>query len=168
MNASRVLALLVIGSVVLLGPLAAKPPVARATPKPSATPAPDATVTDPLAHWLLQQDGGKDAVALSLGEVIHATTGKSVSPFDPANTADAAFLVKLGIVMDRVLPRMNRPDSSAHAAARLGEADEIAARFEDEIRATVQDVAGLSPGDSPCRCQRPCTQLPRPAHRRCR
>ncbi len=50
--------------------------------------------------------------------------------------------------MDRVLPRMNRPDSPAHAAARTAKVDEIAACFEDEIRAVVHGTPGFTPQDS--------------------
>ena len=81
---------------------------------------------DPLARWLVQQNGGKDAIRLSLAEAIHAATGKNVVPIDPANPADAAVIAKLGSVLDRVLPGMNKPESSAHVVSRM---DEVTAFF---------------------------------------
>lgn len=113
----------------LLGFLASL--VAKETHKPAATPPPAPLPSATPAN----------AFALPLGQVIHAATGKNVLPFDAANPADAAFLVKLGAVMDRVLPRMNK------AAARPVDTDEIAARFEEEILAAVHDVPSLSSGE---------------------
>lgn len=150
MNFRRFSALLatgiIAGSVLFLLPLSAKPPAPKEAHKPAAIPTPavtpDDTSIDPLIRWLLEQDGQPRAITLPLGQIIHAATGKRVVPFDAANPADTAFLAKLGAIMDRVLPRQNRPDSTAHAAARLDETDEIAARFEDEIRAAACSDSG--------------------------
>ena len=131
-------------------PLIGKPPASRDTkPVPSPTPAttPNNARVNPTAAWLLAQDGGKDAITLPLGEVLHALTHQPILPFDPANPDDAAFLTKLGGVMDRVLPLMNRPDSPTHAAARAGKVDEIAACFEDEIRSVAHGTPGFTPQD---------------------
>lgn len=159
MNSLRPFVLLAVGTLagsVLFHPLlSAKPPAPKDTHKPAATPTPaaapnnDDAPPDPLARWLLEQDGQPHAIVLSLAQVVHAATGKRVLPFDAANPADAAFLAKLGTIMDRVLPRLNRPDSPAHAAARLDETDEIAARFEDEILAAAHDTAGAFTAEPP-------------------
>ena len=128
----------------LTGTLSAKPPAApEKKTTPAATPAPPAAngSSDPLAHWLLQQDGGRDAISLSLADVLRAATGKNVLPIDPVNPADAAVIAKLGNVMDRVLPGMNKPESAAHA---VGRTDEVAAFFEDALRAFAATVPGWS------------------------
>ena len=104
-------------------------PVSAATPAPSPASSPG-PASDTLARWLLLQNGSKDAIGLSLAEVIRAATGKNVLPVDPANSADAAMIVKIGGVMDRILPGMNRPESPAHVVSRL---DEVTAFFEDAL-----------------------------------
>lgn len=132
--------------------LLGKPPATK-DPRPSSSPtptaAPDNARVNPTAAWLLQQDGGKDAITLPLGEVLHALTHQPILPFDPANPDDAAFLTRLGGVMDHVLPRMNRPDSPARTASRAAKVDEIAACFEDEIRSAAHDTPGFTPQDTP-------------------
>lgn len=140
MKFPRPLALLTAGLISFASaPASAKPPAAS----PSPTAAPDKSTTNPTAAWLLQQDGGKDAIALPLAQVVRAATGKQVVSFDPANPEYASFLKWFGALMDRVLPRINRPDSPAHAAARLAETDEVAARVEDEIRNVMRDFAAF-------------------------
>lgn len=128
-------------SFLLTAAVAAKPPA-----KPAATP--DNDHVNPTAAWLLEQNGGKDAITLPLGEVLHALTHQPILTFDRANPDDASFLAKLGGVMDRVLPRMNRPDSTAHAASRAAKIDEVAASFEEEIRATVRGTPDFTPQDA--------------------
>ena len=132
--------------------LPARPPASPAKksapePTPTATPGPPAA--DALARWLLQQNGGPAAITLPLAQVIHAATGKNVLPIDPGNPVDAAVIAKLGNVMDRLLPGMNKPESPAHVVGRM---DEVTAFFEDALRAFIPTVAGLScpaPADDP-------------------
>ena len=120
--------------------LSAKPPSAPAK-KPAPPPAAAAASPDPVVHWLAQQNGSPEAITLPLADVVHAVTGKSILPVNPANPADAALVAKLGNALDRVLPGMNKPESPAHVVNRT---DEIAAFFEDAIRAFVGTAPGLS------------------------
>ena len=118
-------------------------------PSPIPNAKPDNDHINATAVWLLAQDGHKDAIALPLGEVLHALSHQSILTFDPANPDNAAFLTRLGNMMDRVLPRMNRPDSPAHAASSAEKIDEVAASFEDEIRATVRSTPDFKSQDYP-------------------
>lgn len=135
------------GSCFFLLSLSARPPAAGDGRKPVATPAPAPAPgepgVDPLARWLLQQNGQPDAIALPLGQVVHAATGRQVTPFDPTSPEGVAFSKWFSALMDRVLPQINRPDSPARAAARLAEPDEVAARVEDEIRTVARDFAAF-------------------------
>ena len=135
MNALPMFRRLVAGAI-LCGlanaPLFAKPPK-KPDPSPMPTPALAAAgAPASFVHWLLLQNGGPDAVSLPLADVIQAATGKRVLPIDPGNPADAAVIARIGGVMDRILPGMNKPDSPAHAVGRL---EEVAAFFEDALGA---------------------------------
>ena len=79
--------------------------------------------------------------ASSLADVVLAATGKTVLPIDPANPADAAIIAKIGNVMDRVVPGMNKPESPAHVVSRM---DEVTAFFEDALRAFLGTVPSFS------------------------
>ncbi len=127
--------------------LPAKPPAIlpkKTTPEPAPTPSPapaaDAS-PNPLACWLLQQNGSRSALSLSLADLLRAATGKKILPIDSANADDAAVIAKIGAVLDRVLPGMNKSESPAHV---VGRTDEVAAFFEDALRAFAATVPGLS------------------------
>lgn len=153
MKTSRFLSSLIFGGIVcwcLPLTLTAKPPATPAkksmpepTPTAAATPATTAATATPtpLVRWLLQQNGGRDAISVSLADVFRTATGKTPLPIDPANPADAAVIAKLGNVMDRVLPGMNKPESPAHV---VGRTDEVTAFFEDALRAFLGTVPGFS------------------------
>ena len=150
MKILRFLALVAAGLIPFASaPVAAKPSAkggdkpAPSPPVPAAAPQPD--TANPTARWLLQQNGQDDAITLPLREVIHAATGKNVLPFDPTDPADKAFLARLGGVMDKVLPRINRPDSAPQTISRLYASDEIATQIENEI--TTVYSPGQSAGD---------------------
>ncbi len=122
-------------------PLVAKPPGAttRDNGKPSSPSPTPGSPAEPgagvgLARWLALTPSGADAIALPFAEIVSAATGRRVVPFDAANAADAAALARAGAALDAILPRMNRPDSPAHAAAGM---QAVAARFEDELRGTL-------------------------------
>ena len=114
----------------------ASPPAAEHA---SAPPNPDGSSV--LAHWLLQQDGGAQALVLPLLQVMQAASGKTLSPLDRANPTDAAMVNRLGAALDGVLPSMNKADSSAHTTER---SDEIAAACEDALAAKLGGSAEVS------------------------
>ena len=137
-----------VAAVLVTTLISAKPPAAprKETPGPAPTPA---TAGDPaselaLARWLVQADGMPDPILLPFAQVVRAATGKAVPPFDAANPADAAMLAKISTVLDGLLPRLNRPDSSAHTAALVGDVDVVASCFEDELRTAL----GASPASA--------------------
>ena len=131
--------------------ISAKPPAAPRKEVPGPTPTPPAS-SDPaaalaLARWLVQADGGPDPILLPFAQVVRAASGRNVLAFDAANPADAAALAKIGAALDGLVPRMNRPESTAHAAAVLGDAIVVAGRFEDELR-TALGVAPAPPEEN--------------------
>ncbi len=136
---------LLFSGMVFATPALAKPPVPparKSTPTPPPAAPAGASIADgPLVHWLLQQNGGKDAIAVPLADLVLAVSGRNVLSVDAGNPADAAVVAKLGGVMDRVLPGMNKPESPAHVVGRL---DEVTAFFEDAIRSFAATVPGLS------------------------
>ena len=133
--------------------ISAKPPASARkdspapTPPPAADAPPDPAAEPALARWLVQADAGPDAIVLPFAQVVRAATGKTVLPFAATNPADAAALAKIGAALDLLLPRMNRPDSSAHTAAAAGDATVVAARFEDELRTALGVTS--TPKDEP-------------------
>ena len=147
--------------------ISAKPPAAPRKDAPGPTPSP-AVTADPaaelaLARWLVQADGAPDPILLPFAQVVRAATGKAVPPFDATNPADAAMLAKIGTALDGLLPRLNRPDSSAHATALLGDADVVAACFEDELR-TALGAAAVTAKEPPAGRSYPAFSVTDAAH----
>lgn len=133
----------------------AKPPPAKPAARPAPTP-PAAVEQGPasLLRWLLLQDGGASAAAVSWPELVRAAGGKQVVPLDPANPADAATLAQLGAALDALLPRLNRPDGTLRATPALTTA-EATARVADELRAALATLPGhtvepLTAPGAPC------------------
>ena len=132
------------------GGLHAKP---KGKPAPAADSSPAPLAADGsavLARWLLQQDGGKDALVLPLGDVVHAVSGMNVRPVDPHDPADASLIQTLGGVMDGVLPLMNKPDSPARLAVQPGGVADafeaaLAARFQENADVTLVAAEGSAP-----------------------
>ena len=156
-----------VAAVLAAALISAKPPAAprKETPTPAPTPAAtgDAAAELALARWLVQAGGAPDPILLPFAQVVRAATGKAVSPFDAANPADAAVLAKIGAALDGLLPRLNRPDNSAHAAALVGDADVVAACFEDELR-TALGAASLPAEEPPAGRSYPAFFLADAAH----
>lgn len=73
-----------------------------------------------LIPWLLKEDQSLKSIPFS--DVIAATSGKKILPFDANNADDKRILKKIGAVMNEVLRRMNAPDSNAKHTARINEA----------------------------------------------
>ena len=113
-------------------------PTENAKPSPgSLTPGPQAAVVSvTLARWLLEQDGGKDALLLPISEAIHSISGFFVRQIDPHDPGDARMIQLLGTSMDGVLPAMNKSDSTARAATFP---DAVAATFEAALVAKLKE-----------------------------
>ncbi len=77
-------------------------------------------VVQTLVPWLLQE--GQDLKSIPFSDVIAATSGKKIFPFDPGDADDQRILKKIGGVMDEVLRQMNAPESKVKHTARINEA----------------------------------------------
>lgn len=135
-------------TLALVAPAVAKPPVA-----PKGSPAPTRPVADPAAnqmqaaspgswlHWMLEQDGGPAAVAVTWPEMVQVASGHQAIPFKASDPADAAVATKIGSVLDGLLPKLNRPEGPVRSAKRL---ILVPALVEEELQAALSAVVGLS------------------------
>jgi hypothetical protein len=142
-----------------IAPLAAKPPPRKETPSPTPPPLTSQAAGEDetemaLARWLVQSDASPAGVRIGFSQLVLAATGRRVLPFEPTKPAMAAMLAKIGAALDTLLPRLNQPESSAHAAASLGDDAAVVARIDEELRnalgtATPEPAAAASPGAYP-------------------
>lgn len=90
------------------------------------------TPVETLIPRLLENNAGLQDVAFS--EVIRATSGKRVIPFDRADADDARILAGIGAAMDAVLSAMNAPGGPLAKVTRINEASSY---FEDAMQAAL-------------------------------
>ncbi len=95
---------------------------------------PDSAV---LIDWLLQD--GRDLKGIPFSEVLAATTGKNILSVAP----DAAWVKRLGAVLDRTLTAMNDPSHPIHSVARINEASRF---IEDQLMTECNKEPGWSCG----------------------
>lgn len=93
-----------------------------------ADPTPASPVA-PLIGWLLDRNRELNGIAFS--EVILATTGKKVAPFDPNNDADQRVSNALRVALDEATKQMNAPGSPIQNVARI---NEVSSHVEDLLR----------------------------------
>lgn len=129
-----------------------KPPVSskeekKPAPIPAKASTADETGPSSFLRWLLLQNGGPEAVTVGWPELVRATTGKQVSPLDPAHPIDATITARFGTALDLILPRINRTDGALRTQALLTSA-EISSRSAEQLRTALMTaattVAGLS------------------------
>jgi hypothetical protein len=92
-----------------------------------------------LIPWLLKEDQSLKGIPFS--DVIAATSGKKIIPFDAKDADDQRILKNIGTVMDEVLRRMNAPDSAVKRTARINEAS---SRFENLMQKLLDAVPDFS------------------------
>jgi hypothetical protein len=86
-----------------------------------------------LVTWLL---GNNESLrGMPFAEVIAATSGKKVLAID--RERDAEILQQIGQAMDRVLARMNAPESPVQKAGRINEASHF---FEDALLEELKQI----------------------------
>ena len=78
-------------------------------------------------------------------EVIYAASGKRVLPLNATNAADRELLSKIGSALDKVMLKLNAPDSPAKTRRRI---NEVSALFETAIKAELNAIEGFE-CDSP-------------------
>ncbi len=85
-----------------------------------------------LIPWLL--DEGNSFKGILFSEVVKATSGKKIIPFDRSDADDERILSGIGRAMDDVLKKMNAPESDVHRVARI---NEVSSHFENLIQKTL-------------------------------
>lgn len=105
--------------------------VSRAEDKPSPV--------QTLIPWLL--DEASNFKGIRFAEVIAATSGKRVIPFDPKDADDQRVVAAIGPVLTEVLAAMNAPDSKTRSARRV---NEMSSKFEDALQAKLNALPGFA------------------------
>jgi hypothetical protein len=114
--------------------------------EPPVVYSPQPTVVD-LIQTLRNTDGTFQDVPFA--EVIEASTGKRVIPFDPGAEVDREILDAIRRAMMRVLDRMNGPNSLTNNERRI---NECSAHFEESIRHFLNAEPGIE-------CELPRTEV---------
>lgn len=92
-----------------------------------------------LIPWLLDESQSLRGIAFA--DVIAATSGKRVLPFDRDDADDQRILAAIGAALESVLAEMNAPSNKVQNARRV---NEMSSHFEDSLRAKLDATAGLS------------------------
>jgi hypothetical protein len=92
-----------------------------------------------LIPWLL--DEASNFKGIRFADVIAATSGKRVLPFDPKDADDQRVVAAIGPVLTEVLAAMNAPDSKTRSARRV---NEMSSKFEDAIQAKLNALPGFA------------------------
>lgn len=79
--------------------------------------------TKDLVQHLLSQDLGERR--FSFPDVVSAATGKSVIPFSKDDTAHATVKIAVEKAAQKILQKLNQPDSPTHKLRRINEASRI-------------------------------------------
>ncbi len=98
-----------------------------------------AATVQKLIPWLLDQNEALHGVLFS--DVIAATSGKRVLPFDRVDADDQRILARIGTALDAVLADMNGPASTVQNARRV---NEMSSHFEDAIKAKLAVIPGFA------------------------
>src|SRR4051794_16504806 len=99
---------------------------------------PPKTPVDQLIPWLLDEDQQLRGIPFS--EVIFATTGKKVLPFDANDAVDQRVAKAIGSASDEAMKRFNMPGSAIRNVDRI---NEVSSHFEDTLRELLSSTAGL-------------------------
>ena len=86
-------------------------------------------------------EAGGELKGIPFAEVIKATTGNQVLPFDLKSEADRELLSKIGGALDEVIQRMNATNSIAQKQRRI---NEVSSHFENEMKAVLNETPGFS------------------------
>ena len=93
---------------------------------------------DELISWLLNEDQQLHGVRFS--EVIFATTGRKVLPFDANDAVDRRVTKAISAACDQTMKRLNAPDSAIQNVDRI---NEVSSHFEDILRELLNATPGL-------------------------
>lgn len=92
-----------------------------------------------LIPWLLDDSTAFKGVLFA--DVIAATSGKRILPFDKRDKDDQRILERIGAAMEKVLAELNAPDSAVRDARRV---NEMSSHFEKAIREHLDAMDGIA------------------------
>lgn len=98
-----------------------------------------AATVQALIPWLLDETESLKGVRFA--DVIGATSGKRILPFEKADADDQRILQQIGAAMDEVLAAMNAPDSKVRAARRV---NEMSSHFENAMQTRLNVAPGFA------------------------
>ena len=99
---------------------------------------PAAGEMDQLIPWLLNED--RQLRGIPFSELIVATTGRMVLPFDANNAVDQRVAKAISAACDETMKRLNAPDSAIQNVDRI---NEVSSHFEDALRELLNMSSGL-------------------------
>lgn len=92
-----------------------------------------------LIPWLLDEKQSLKGILFS--DVIAATSGKMILPFDPKDADDQRIAKQIGSALDTVLLKLNAPDSPAQRVRRI---NEVSSHFESLMQTLLNAVPDFS------------------------
>src|SRR2546428_1691878 len=98
----------------------------------------EASDADGLIHWLLEDN--RELKDIPFSEVVKAATDKQILPINATNDVDRLLLQKINSALDRVLARMNMPNSIVQQQRRI---NEVSSYFESAIKQELNAVPGF-------------------------
>jgi len=99
---------------------------------------PAAGEMDQLIPWLIDED--RQLRGIPFSELIVATTGRKVLPFDANNAVDQRVAKAIGGACDATIKRLNAQDSAIQNIDRI---NEVSSHFEDTLRELLNMTSGL-------------------------
>ena len=99
---------------------------------------PAAGEMDQLIPWLLNED--RQLRGIPFSELILATTGRKVLPFEANNAVDQRVAKAISAACDETMKRLNAQDSAIQNIDRI---NEVSSHFEDTLRELLNATPGL-------------------------
>lgn len=126
--------------------IAKPPPAPKATPAPSASPR-SATAADSGSSsaswlsWMLEQNGALTAIEVPWATLAQGIAGRTITPFTRTDPVDAGVAERIGVALDGLLPKLNRPDGDMRKASHPSQ---IRPLVETELQTALSSIAGLT------------------------
>jgi hypothetical protein len=101
------------------------------------------TLKELIASLTIDEQAFKD---MPFRDVVEATTGHQVIPFDPSQPSDAEILTAIEEALDECFQRLNRDDSPTSDESRI---NEVSSHFEAALLELLNETPGISCGRPP-------------------
>jgi hypothetical protein len=92
----------------------------------------------PLVSFLMESES--ELKGIPFAEVVQAVAGKRIIAINPTHELDRVLLARIGGALDKVLARMNAPDSPAQKPKRI---NEPSSHFENAIKTALNEIPGF-------------------------